>query len=223
MIKPKQKLCKGTGKAQGFGCGNDYKQTTSLQKGLCNKCWPLFLRSSAGDSVLKSAIKTGKKRVEKKIKEEDKKRKDKVTNWSKKLQDEINHIARLIDKGQPCLARGYTNCQFHAGHVWSRGAHSGAKFHLDNIHRQSAQSNKWQNDDHLLREGLKLEYGIEYYQYVEGLKNLLKLKYSNEDYKLFTIKARKIVRRLIKEDKTYSLIERLNLRKEINKEIGIYQ
>lgn len=141
--------------------------------------------------------------------------------YKKLLQDDIQEIARLIDFGLTCLARGLGG-QIHGGHIWSKGAHSNIKLNIHNVHRQCSHSNHWQNDDALLREGLKNEYGESYYDFVEALKATPIMKYSNDQYAEFRKKARGIIRRLKKDLRIRSVSERIELRNSINLELGIY-
>lgn len=145
-----------------------------------------------------------------------------ITDWSDKLQDKVNAIARIIDRGLPCLAKGYHPNQIHAGHVFARGGNQSMRYNLHNIHRQSAQSNHFQNDDGLLREGLMREYGQGYLDFVSELRRTPALHYSNEEYHIFYRLACKVVNRMKKEDKYYSLKERVEMRNSINNELNIY-
>lgn len=147
--------------------------------------------------------------------------KKEVTKWSEELQTEVNKIVRLIDKDLLCLARNRGG-QIHAGHIYSRGSNSTIKYNLHNIHRQNAQSNHFQNDDGLLREGLQKEYGIDYFNFVSELRQTPPLKYTNKEYFEFTKKAKEIVLRLKKANLNYSLKNRILMRNKINTELGIY-
>jgi hypothetical protein len=146
-----------------------------------------------------------------------------IINYKVKLQNKVQEIARLIDHHLPCLARGKFG-QMHGGHIYSKGSSPNCKFNLHNIHRQSAQSNHWQNDDYLLREGLKKEYGDEYFEFILSLRNTAVVKYSNKEYEDFYKMACKIATSLRNNinDEPYSLIERIELRNDINKTLGIY-
>lgn len=218
MIKPKEKPCKGTGKASGHGCGVKTKIRT-FGLGLDCKCYQKWLYGSDnGLEYVKKISLTVKKEKEKKVKE---KMKSNVTNWKDKLQTEINKIVRLIDKDLPCLARKKFG-QMHAGHVYARGGNSNMRYNLHNIHRQNAQSNHFQNDDGLLREGLINEYGSDYMEFITSLKSTPEINLKNKDYEELTEKARKIVLRLKKEDKTYNTVERIEMRNKINVELQIY-
>jgi hypothetical protein len=178
----------------------------------------------------KCAIAHGKKKAKEKAKKEWKKEKEvlrkNVTNWKNELQKEVQKIARYIDFGLTCLARG-TNGQMHGGHVFAKGGHPEMRFDLHNIHRQSAHSNTFKNDDGLLRERLAEEYGEEYLESLKDLRRRKVPKHSNEVYHAFYLKARKIANRLKKENnelfKPRSVEERIRLREEINKELGIYE
>lgn len=224
MIEKKKKICKiGTGKASGFkGCG---KEVYYFKYHLCKNCFLKWLHNTeAGLEYIKhNLIPTSKKVVKKASKQAKKELKIKSTNWKNELQKEINKIVRLIDKDQLCLARQIPCKQTHAGHISSRGAYSNIRFHLDNIHRQSAYSNTYCNDDDLMKEGLIREYGQEYHDYVKELCKLPIVKYTNEEYHQFIIKAKKIVRELQAKNKVYSKKERLLLRKKYNIELGIYE
>ena len=147
---------------------------------------------------------------------------EKVVNYEAKTQTKIQEIARLIDKGLNCLARNIPMKQVHGGHVYSQGGHSNFKKNLHNIHRQSAHSNHFQNDDRLMHEGVVREYGQEYLDFIKGLRQTPIIKLSNiewiEKYKIACL----ISNRLKKKDENYSLNSRISLRNAVNLEIGIY-
>ncbi len=93
---------------------------------------------------------------------------------------------------------------------------------LHNIHRQSAQSNHFQNEDGLFREGLIKEYGMDYYDMLCSLKQIELPKYTNEDYKMFYKKACKIANDLRRSGKLFSKDERIEMRTKINNMLNIY-
>ena len=143
-------------------------------------------------------------------------------DYGAKLQDKVNLIVRLIDKGLKCLARKRGG-QMHAGHVYARGGNATIRYNLHNIHRQNAQSNHHQNDDGLLREGLANEYGYNYMEFISALRQTKALDLNNMEFKALTRKASKIASELKKEDKRYNLKERIELRNKINVKLGIYE
>ena len=225
-MEVKAKKCKGTGKAIDFGCGTmQLKRIYGL--GISCKCYQNWLlNSDAGREKINKTRFLAKNKVEKetKTKELVKKKKlyDNVTNWKNEFQKKINKIVRLIDNGLTCLAREKGG-QIHAGHIYARGGNQYIRYNLHNIHRQNAQSNHFQNDDGLLRDGVVREYGLDYMEFITSLKQTPKPNYTNDDFQNFTENARKIVSRLKKDNLKYSLEKRLVIRNEINLELGFYE
>lgn len=226
-IPIKEKPCKGIdSKTRGLGCGA-LTFHRKLGLGLMCGCYSDFLlNTDAGKLILQKGTLKGisivKTEKEKQSKKQTREQKDKLKNWSVELQKKVNHIVRLLDKGLPCLATERIAKKYDAGHIYARGGNQSIRFNLHNIHRQSAQSNHFQNDDGLLREGIVREYGQEYMTFISELRRTPALKYSNEQYHEFYKKASEIVLKLKKEDKEYLDWERLAKRDIINTEIGIY-
>ncbi len=144
-----------------------------------------------------------------------------------KLQIEVNAIARLIDRGLPCLATG-NGGQIHGGHVFSRGGHTQMRYNLHNIHRQSAASNNKQSHDGLMQEKLAQEYGDRYLGYLKFLRGYPPVKKSVPELQECLKRARE-VRGLLK--KRMDLIyappidkqTRIELRNQANDYIGYYE
>lgn len=223
-IEPKKKPCKGTHTdTRGLGCGAPtYHRVLGLGK-MCGCYSDFILNTEAGKIRLDKATLKAKTHVSTETNKKWNKTKKTVNAKSKdKLQDQVNRIVRLIDNGLPCLAKEYHPKQMHAGHIFSRGSERGIRYNLHNIHRQSAQSNHFQNEDGLLREKLKKEYGVPYYNFISGLRRFKGLKFTDDEYYSVYLKARKIANRLEKQGFQYSLLDRIRLRNEINKELGIY-
>lgn len=151
-----------------------------------------------------------------------KREKEKLTDWGKKLQYKVQEVVRLIDYGQPCLARQYVPKQTHAGHVISRAAGANMKYNLHNMFAQSAQSNHFQNDDGLMRDGVKREFGEDYLEFIFSLKQTPIIKRSNDEYEQLYRNACKVANRLKKQPKKLKNIERIEMRNQINIELGIY-
>ena len=225
-IKVKEKKCKGTGRAIGYGCGElQIERVYGLgKKCRCYQNW--LLNSLKGMEKINLTRISTKNKVDKEIKTraliKRKKLYDNVTNWKNEFQKEINKIVRLIDNGLTCLAREKGG-QIHAGHVYARGGNQYIRYNLHNIHRQNAQSNHFQNDDGLLRDGVVREYGSDYMEFITNLKQTPKPNYINDDFQNFTENARKIVSRLKRLNLKYSLQKRLEIRNEINLELGFYE
>lgn len=203
-----------------------------MKKKRCKQCKeyfepprPLAYICSPSCAALYQEVKR-KEKQEKAWKKQKEKMVINVTKWKDKLQTEVQKIARYIDYGLLCLARDQGG-QIHGGHVYSKKSSPNIRFDLHNIHRQSAQSNKWESDDILLREKLVEEYGQEYWDNLREIRNRREqVKYPNEVYHAFYLKARKIANRLAKENKKLlkprSVRERIELRDQINRELNIY-
>ena len=230
-----QKKCKGVGRAKGHGCGilvpvskNDRaNRVYGLGMYPCGCYQKWLLNTEEGKKKLEET----KLRAAKKVKAENEKRerrqrreeKEALIDYRGKLQTKIQEMARRIDYGQPCLARGYHPDQMHGGHIFSKGSSKTISLNLHNVHRQSAQSNRAGNDDGLLRERLVNEYGQDYFDFLSQMRRCQALKYSNIEYKAFYEKACRISTQMKRSGKTYSSPkERIKMRNNINSELGIY-
>jgi len=207
-MNQKQKHCKDCGEVT-------YYRTY----GRCNKCnakW--LLLTPEGLTKLKRTV----TKVEAETKRKHRAEKEKVKDWKPELQSKVNEIARLIDYGLPCLAT-LRYGKMHGGHVYSRGSSPNIKFNLHNIHRQKAQSNHFQADDGLMREGLISEYGQAYLDWLNVIRQQTPpTKLSNEDYHELTKKARRLIR-LYGEPRVNTPAERIELRNEFNAKLEIYE
>jgi len=213
-----EKICKGVGITSGYGCGkmvNVCNRKYGLGKMCCYPSW--LLESENGKIKMQKAILKASKPKFDKVKA-----KENTTDWNKKLQSKINEIVRLIDKDQPCLAKGIHAKQMHAGHVFSRGSNPMLRFNLHNIHRQSAQSNHFQNEDGLFREGIVKEYGYTYFNFISELRKIKDLKITTDEYIEYYRNASRICLYLKKENKIYDIYMRFHLRNSINLSLGIY-
>lgn len=146
-----------------------------------------------------------------------------LSEWKTDLQTEINHIVRLIDKDQPCIATGATTGKMNAGHYISRGSNDTIRFHLDNIHIQSEHSNSFNSGDTLrYQDGIIKIYGQKYLDSMNALKSMPVIKLNVEEIRARISVARSIVKELKKLNLVYSTENRLILRKKFNQMIGIY-
>lgn len=220
-IKIKPKPCKGAGKAKGYGCG---EMVFNRKHGIGSECGCLgkFIRGTVyGNSAVSKRTKIAENNIKKEQTKKHRADKLKIKNWKSELHSTLQHIARLIDIGCPCIARR-EHGNMHGGHIISKGSNLTASFNLHNIHRQLAQSNTSQREDVLLRDGVAREYGEDYYNFINSLTQLSSLNYCNLEYMDFTRKAKKIVKRLQKKGRIFNKDERLEQRNLINQELGIY-
>ena len=149
--------------------------------------------------------------------------KDNVTDYKKFLQDDVQKIAKLIDYGLRGLHETPQDTgQIQGGHIYTKKNHEQMRFNLHNIHRQGAKSNMALIYDEEIKDGLKSEYGIEYFEFIKSLKQQPLPKIKQNEYKEYHFKALAIIKRLELTFTHYSKNERLELRNAINDELGIY-
>lgn len=221
----KEKKCKGIGKAKDFkGCG---KMTLFRKYGLCtdegNSCYAKFLlKTKFGSELTKKTIKTEKEKGWRKRKTKLKNNLETLSSLKKDLQIKINYIVRTLDRGHRCISSNRKlGLKFDAGHLYSVGSNPQIRFHLFNIWAQSVHDNQWKSGNPLeFVKGLELNFGKEISEYCEGLKQNFTLKLSKEEIKEKIIIANDIAKNLKK--RPYTQKERLDLRKEFNKKLGIY-
>lgn len=182
----------------------------------------LYFRYCA-EHQAQQALKKYRAVAEKESKKARREEKEQIINYKGKLQSKINEISRLIDVGLPCLAKQIHSPQMHGGHVFSVGSNATVRFNLHNIHRQGAQSNHFQNDDGLMKEGLKREYGNDYFEFVSGLSVTPTINFDNRQYKEKYQIACKIEKELRRNGETFDLCQRIEKRNEINTRLGIYE
>ena len=143
---------------------------------------------------------------------------------AKILQPAINEIARLIDFGQACIATGSFEGKMAGGHFIAVAANRTICLNLHNIFIQSFHSNSWKGGDNLrYREGIRNTFGQEYLDFMEGLQRHPKIGLSKNDMIEIYENACKIRLKLRKNEKLRSPKERIELRNQINLELGIYQ
>ena len=135
------------------------------------------------------------------------------------LQKAVNKIARLLDKGKPCLARPNEaqNIALEGGHIFSVGSYPSLRYHLWNIHGQSHKSNAiLGGEPDLMLEGIERRYGIEKRNDVEELrKRYPVLKLTKAEKKEAVKKANRIIKEL-ESGKVYT-------RDQVNSILGIYK
>lgn len=142
MIQPKEKPCKGIGKAHGFkGCEN---KTMYRTYGLCMKCYPKFLQEDErGKVIMYNAInKVQKPRKDfEKVGFEDKER-TALKKAHSTTKTAVHAHVRKRDEGKPCISCGNEwKPNFQAGHFFAAGSYETLKYHLYNINGQCEQCN----------------------------------------------------------------------------------
>lgn len=148
-----------------------------------------------------------------------------LSEYKADLQKEINTLVREIDKGHLCISsRKPLNSKFDAGHFYSRGSNPAISFNLMNIYGQSVHSNQHLSGDQInFLEGLEIDFGTEYKDYVLSLKRLYPiLKITIEDIKDKIYVVRGLIKWCRLQERQFTMDERVSLRKKFNSEIGIY-
>lgn len=228
-MEAKEKKCKGTGKAIGYGCG---KLTLWRRYGLCRRCFADWLYNSAAgkESLLKLTIRAKKKTEKEKKKELKKEKRQKKIELmgvdkyrAEILQPIINEIARLIDYQCPCIASGLYEGKQSGGHYHSVGSNRTIALNLHNIHVQSFYSNCARGGDNIrYRNGLIRTYGQEYMDMVESLSKISSIHLTKQELIEIKKKASAIRLELKANLKYRTPKERIQLREKINKKLGIY-
>jgi hypothetical protein len=204
-------------------CGNKFTPIRSTLEPTCNEY----------DCKVTYALKVAenqKKTKEKAIKKESFEQKKKMTidimsddkYRSVMLQPVINEIARIIDFGQPCIATEQHG-KMSGGHYISVGSNRTICLLLHNIHAQSFHSNNWKSGDTLkYQAGIRRIYGENYLEFMDGLQKHPPIKLRKEHMIELYKKACEIRIRLKKDQKLRTPKERIELRNQINLELGIY-
>jgi len=210
MKEPKLKDCANE------SCDNQFQQFKSTVKVCSMHCAIEFAKKKSQDDQIKQA-----KRDKSKHKV-DEMSVDKYR--STYIQPLINLLARIIDKGQPCIASKVTKGKMAGGHYHAVGHNRTLALNLHNVHIQSYHSNGPQGGQHIkYRHGLIDVYGDQYTNFVDMyIMQCPPLHLTKED--LVNVKPilQKMVNHYKKLDKEYTPLERIELRNKLNIELRIY-
>lgn len=152
-LKIKEKPCKGTGKAKGYGCGKMVlARTYGLGMSCCYGNW--LYTSEEGQKKLNAVtnkVTEPRRSLEKAI-ETDKKTKG-IATALKTTKTVVHKMVRLRDKGKPCISCGCQwNDGFEAGHCYPTKFRS-IRFWFYNINGQCFKCNNFEDgnqDNYLL-------------------------------------------------------------------------
>lgn len=202
--KPKKRTCKS--------CKNKFEQVRQNQIACSPSCAYKYAKA------LSEKKKIAAQRAEKRRIRDEKEKNKSASELKADLQKIINEIVRIIDKDYPCIARpGEATLRFDAGHFYSVKSMGSLRFHLDNIHKQSSQSNGIRGgDETAYANGLELRYGKQYLDYVRSLKAKYPVLQPREHDLRQWIATAKEVRKRVKKGEQMT-------RDQINKELNIYK
>lgn len=130
----KSKPCKGTGQANGYGCGAPtLHRIHGLGKMCCYAKW-LFESDAGKIKLYKSSLKSNTRKVQSRqsaLKE--------ALSATKKM---VHEYVRLRDKGRPCISCNKPwQIGFHAGHYFKAELFETLRFNLNNINGQCPECN----------------------------------------------------------------------------------
>ena len=210
-----------------------YASKMKLGKKKCEVCKEVFQKTRPIQPVCLNyeCAKTYlRQKQEQKLRKEKKEGLNKLKTSSvikKEIQTDINHISRIIDKEKPCLMCGtpHFNNQFHGCHYHSVGSNSSLRFNLLNIWAGCSQCNNNKGGNIIGFDNKLIEvFSEDFWRYVKFdlVKEYPLLKLTDQELQDLKKKAREIKNRLLKENKVYTNEERITIREELNKEIGIY-
>lgn len=206
-------------------CGNKFEPVRSTLEKSCNEynCKVAFALQVVSKQKIAKEKKIKQEYTKEKIEAKDKLKT--LTEWHNDLQKEINAIVRAIDAGHPCISsQRPLGKSFDAGHMYSRGSNPHIRYHLFNIFAQSVHDNQWKSGNQLdFVDGLEKTFGNEIKEYCLSLKGLPELKLSILEIKEKIPVARGILKWLKLQQRSFSLEERISLRKQFNNELGIYK
>lgn len=151
----------------------------------------------------------------------------KFDNSHSTLQELINKIVRLIDRGHSCISSGKPFGQYttHAGHFYSVGAYPALRYNLLNIFAQSSYENTHKSGNGVVY-GVRLKevFGVEVRDEIEGLVSKYPtLKLSKMDAHEKCKLARNMIKGLESMEAPISTEMRISLRKRLNESLGIYK
>lgn len=150
-----------------------------------------------------------------------------LENSKERLQDLINKIVRLIDRGHPCISSGtpYGKYLVDAGHFYSVGSNPTLRYNLLNIFAQSRSDNDRKGGKGS-NYGLSLKetFGADVRDEIESLPAKYKsIHLTNEEANEACKKARQMIKALESIDTVLSTDNRILLRKKLNEDLGIYK
>lgn len=149
-----------------------------------------------------------------------------IQKWRKMFQDEINLIARLIDKGHPCMMCGNAHMKRINGcHYHSRGNNLTLAYNLLNIYHGCHSCNVEKGGNIIgFDTCLIATFGEELWNEVKFnlVREYPRVDLRENDFKEKIPIAREIVRELKKANRIYTSEERIELRDKYNKRLQIY-
>lgn len=174
----KNKICKGTGKAKGYGCKielpyteNNGIKTYNAKYGLgidCG-CYRNWLTGDAPEAkeVFNKFLISNKRKVEKEQKKKEREENQKNKSIQKLIQEAripFQKYIRKRDANKACISCGTTKSDiWDAGHFYKAELYSGLIFSEGNVHKQCRKCNTYlSGNDGEYRKGILKRYGQDF-------------------------------------------------------------
>jgi hypothetical protein len=143
MIEPKEKPCKGTGLAKGYGCDKKTKHRVYGLGKMCGCYTNWLLNSENGKIKMAQALrKVSSSRKELENLECENKERSALKKAHSTTKTIVHAFVRERDQGKPCISCGNDwKPNFQAGHGYAAGSFETLKYNLHNIHGQCEQCN----------------------------------------------------------------------------------
>ena len=208
MKQPKPKKCK---------CCKEIFVTNKSTQSTCSWQCAISLTNIAIQKKQAKEAKVQKAEMKERIKT--------LSDYKRELQVLVNHLARLIDEGAPCVSSGRSSGKMSGGHRWACGGWDNLRFNLMNIWIQSFHDNHHLSGNPSGYDKFLKEAGI--YELVMDLNvTYPKIHWKDYDIKEKIVIARQIVKELKEANQVDSLPRstdlRIELRVRYNKMLGIY-
>lgn len=145
-MKPKEKKCKGTGIAAGFGCGAmKLMRRYGLGLNCCYGDW-LYNSEEGKKKVERATFVVTEPRRSLENTEKNMKSKTETTRALNTTKTQVHAYVNKRDLYKPCISCGCNwNRDFEAGHLFSANNYRSIKFHLHNINGQCYECNHPKN------------------------------------------------------------------------------
>lgn len=196
----REKICKGIGKAKGYGCKKP-QLNRIYGLGVQCRCYSKWLlESEEGKKKLQSAtIKVSKPRLDFEKAKQDKSDRQKLMSIMNGLKTVCHEYIRLRDVGKPCISCGtHYKPDFDAGHFYKSETCSALRFDENNIHVQCIQCNRFKDgEESKYRIGLINRFGKDFVDEID--KKAVEYNQSNFQWdREFLIEKRKYYQDKIK-------------------------
>jgi hypothetical protein len=194
-------------------CNTEFKPFTTIQT-ICPNC---------AIQKAKIVVKKTNDKLAKKRKSEMKERIKSLSDYKRELQTIINAIVREID-GKECISCGQVKDKLDAGHFYPTSTDGTIRFHLWNIHGQCRYCNSFKHGSiNEYNAGILKRYGQDILNLMHDLPVVYRHKIEKEEIKAAIPLAKDCLKELRKIDYKLNTYDKINLRKDFNNYIKLYE